>query len=146
MRPLPGHGPLGGEQQLGHRELTGAIAARAQPRRDRAVRRERPVDQLAVEGRLDDDFTYAGGVVVHPHVFRSMLLKEVALVEYQVRQTRSGAEILTIGSLDDPAATSRAIEAELSGLGVAGASVQVTPVAELERQETGKIRRFVPLV
>ncbi len=41
-----------------------------------------------VEGRLDDDFRYPGGVVVHPHVFRSVLSREAWIVEYQVRQTR----------------------------------------------------------
>jgi phenylacetate-CoA ligase len=29
-----------------------------------------------VEARLDDDFRYPGGVVVHPHVFRSVLSGE----------------------------------------------------------------------
>jgi phenylacetate-CoA ligase len=98
-----------------------------------------------VEGRLDDVFTYRGGAVVHPHVFRSLLLKEAAVVEYQVRQTPDGAEIQVIGSLGDRAATARAVAAELSKLGVAEPSVAIHMVDHLERQATGKVRRFLPL-
>jgi phenylacetate-CoA ligase len=54
-----------------------------------------------VEGRLDDAFLYEGIVVVHPHVFRSMLGRERSIVEYQVRQTEKGADILTVGAPGD---------------------------------------------
>jgi hypothetical protein len=60
-----------------------------------------------VEGRLDDAFTYPGGRVVHPHVFRSVLGRDRRVVEYQVRQTPSGAEVLVVGAPADPAATGR---------------------------------------
>jgi phenylacetate-CoA ligase len=98
-----------------------------------------------VEGRLDDAFTYAGGVTVHPHVFRSALLGQTGVVEYQVRQTARGADILAIGSLDDPPATERALEATLASLGVATPAVSLRGVDTLERQAIGKLRRFVPL-
>ena len=45
-----------------------------------------------VEGRLDDVFTYPGGLVVHPLVFGSVLRRDRGIVEHQVRQTRYGAE------------------------------------------------------
>jgi len=98
-----------------------------------------------VEGRLDDLFTYAGEVLVHPHVFRSVLARAPGIVEYQVRQTPQGAEILALGAIDDCAATSRTLEGELARLGVASPCVDVHVVPALERQATGKIRRFVPL-
>ena len=98
-----------------------------------------------VEGRLDDLFTYAGGVLVHPHVFRSVLARAAGVVEYQVRQTARGAEILALGALDDCAAPARSLERELARLGVPSPRVDVRVVPVLERQATGKIRRFVPL-
>ena len=98
-----------------------------------------------VEGRLDDVFTYAGGVTVHPHLFRSALLKETSLVEYQVRQTPRGAEILVIGSLRDRASAARTLESELSRLGVPDPSISFHPVDHFDRQATGKVRRFLPL-
>ena len=98
-----------------------------------------------VEGRLDDAFTYPGGQVVHPHVFRSVLGRDRRVVEYQVRQTPAGAEVLVVGDPADPPALGRAIAAELARLGVPGPSVEVRVVDQLPRQDTGKIRRFRPL-
>ena len=98
-----------------------------------------------VEGRLDDIFTYDGGITVHPHLFRSALLKETAVVEYQVRQTPRGAEILVIGSLRDRTAAARTLESELSRIGVRDASISFHPVDSFDRQASGKVRRFLPL-
>jgi phenylacetate-CoA ligase len=98
-----------------------------------------------VEARLDDDFRYPGGVVVHPHVFRSVLSREAWIVEYQVRQTPTGAEALVIGAPGDPDAVGRALEKELAQVGVAGPSVDVRVVDRLERQAAGKVRRFQPI-
>jgi phenylacetate-CoA ligase len=98
-----------------------------------------------VEARLDDDFRYPGGVVVHPHVFRSVLSREAWIVEYQVRQTSTGAEALVIGAPGDPHAVGRALEKELAQVGVAGPSVDVRVVDRLERQAAGKVRRFQPI-
>ena len=50
-----------------------------------------------VEGRLDDAIVYPARALVHPHVFRSVLGREPSIVEYQVRQTPAGAEVLTVG-------------------------------------------------
>jgi phenylacetate-CoA ligase len=98
-----------------------------------------------VEARLDDDFRYPGGVVVHPHVFRSVLAREPWIVEYQVRRTPTGAEALVIGAVGDPGAVGRALEKELAQVGVAGPCVEVRVVDRLERQAVGKVRRFQPI-
>jgi phenylacetate-CoA ligase len=98
-----------------------------------------------VEGRLDDAFGYQGGAVVHPHLFRSLLAREAWIVEYQVRQTADGADVRVVGTPGDPAATGQAIEKELSQLGVTRPTVAVRVVDGLERQPTGKVRRFLPL-
>jgi phenylacetate-coenzyme A ligase PaaK-like adenylate-forming protein len=98
-----------------------------------------------VDGRMDDVFEYEQGVLVHPHVFRSVLCREREIVEYQVRQTEDGADVLAVGMPLDTAAVERAIGGELQRLGVKRASVRVRTVDHLERQRTGKMRRFVPL-
>jgi phenylacetate-CoA ligase len=98
-----------------------------------------------VQGRMDDAFAYPGGQVVHPHVFRSVVGRERGVVEYQVGQTPDGAEVLVVGALADPAAVGRRLAAELAGLGLPAPSVEVRPVDRLERQATGKVRRFRPL-
>ncbi len=57
----------------------------------------------AVEGRLDDEFAYAGGVLVHPHLFRAALGRSPEIVEYQVRQTPDGAAIaVRLAGVGDP--------------------------------------------
>jgi phenylacetate-CoA ligase len=98
-----------------------------------------------VEGRLDDVFTYPGGQVVHPLAFGSPLRRDPGIVEYQVRQTLGGAEVLVVGAPADPAATGRALARELAALGVPDPAVEVRVVDQLERQGTGKVRRFHPL-
>jgi phenylacetate-CoA ligase len=97
-----------------------------------------------VEGRLDDSFNY-DGVTIHPHVFRSPLSRERHVVEYQVRQTPSGADVLvrTAGPLD-----TAALRAEiLTGLAraIPRPEVSIAEVNCIPRQDTGKLKRFVPL-
>jgi phenylacetate-coenzyme A ligase PaaK-like adenylate-forming protein len=98
-----------------------------------------------VQGRLDDVFTYPGGQLVHPHVFAAPLRRDPRIVEYQVRQTAGGADVLVVGAPADPAALARDLAAGLARMGVPDAAVEVRPVAALERQATGKVRRFLPL-
>jgi phenylacetate-coenzyme A ligase PaaK-like adenylate-forming protein len=98
-----------------------------------------------VEGRVDDVFEYQDGVLVHPHVFRSVLCRDRGIVEYQILQTARGATVLAVGSEPDSAGIERAIAGELRRLGVAGGDVTFRVVSQLERQPTGKMRRFVPL-
>jgi phenylacetate-coenzyme A ligase PaaK-like adenylate-forming protein len=98
-----------------------------------------------IAGRMEDSFSYPGDVIVHPHVFGSVLLREASVVEYQVRQTPTGAEVLVVGGLDDPAAVARSITAGLAGAGVRDPRVDVRVVDSFQRQDTGKVRRFVPV-
>jgi phenylacetate-coenzyme A ligase PaaK-like adenylate-forming protein len=97
-----------------------------------------------VEGRSDDVFTY-GEVRVHPHAFRSPLSRDRNIVEYQVRQTPAGAEVLVrcSGPVDLEGLSSE-IAAGLRGL-VAGPEVLVTRVETIPRQYSGKLKRFVAL-
>ena len=98
-----------------------------------------------IEGRLDDAFVYGSDVLIHPHVFRSVLGREAGVVEYQVRQTARGADVLALGAFCDAVVTGQRLESELGRLGVPSPCVTVRVVPALERQATGKIRRFVPL-
>ncbi len=99
-----------------------------------------------IQGRRDDMFSYAGGVRVHPHVFRSALTREAGVIEYRVRQTPRGAEVLVLagGPLDGDR-IGKEIDAELARLGIADPEVRVRVVDRLERQGSGKLKRFVPL-
>ena len=99
-----------------------------------------------IEGRLDDCFTYPNGATVHPFTFRSPLGRERDIVEYQVRQTTRGADILIrCQGRVDTACLGNKIRDAMAGAGLADAEVSLTPVERLERQATGKFRRFVPL-
>jgi len=98
-----------------------------------------------VEGRVDDVFEYEGGVLVHPHVFRSVLCRDRSIVEYQVRQTPTGAEVHGVGSAVDSEGIAQTIARELTRLGVKSPTVTFRLVGQLARQPTGKMRRFVPL-
>jgi phenylacetate-CoA ligase len=99
-----------------------------------------------IGGRSDDLFTYAGGVVVHPMVFRSPLGRESNVIEYQVRQTEHGASIgLRSEGQVDIAALRRAIAQELRQAGVPNPQVSFDLVKEFDRQATGKLKRFFSL-
>jgi phenylacetate-CoA ligase len=93
-------------------------------------------------GRDDDSFRY-GDAVVHPLVFRSVLGTQPAIIEYQVHQTPQGAHVLIRGQAS--AQTQVELQRGLEQLGVTPPDVTITTVEEIERQDTGKIRRFVPL-
>jgi phenylacetate-coenzyme A ligase PaaK-like adenylate-forming protein len=99
-----------------------------------------------IQGRLDDVFRYPSGIVVHPHAFRSVLGRDAQVLEYQVRQTVRGADVLlrTRGSVDvEPLA--RALEAELDRVGCPQPLVTARVVARIPRVGVGKLKRFVPL-
>jgi len=98
-----------------------------------------------VQGRLDDHFSYAGGVDVHPHVFRSVLASVPEVTEYQVRQTARGAAIAVQAvSAPDLAPVRDKISAALTRLGLADPEVDITRVERLARLAgTGKLKRFV---
>lgn len=99
-----------------------------------------------IQGRLDDVFTYPDGIAVHPHVFRSVLGRDQRLVEYQVRQTRTGADVLlrTSGTVDVEH-IARALETALAQAGLSRAVVTARAVEHIPRAGVGKLKRFVSL-
>lgn len=106
-----------------------------------------------IQGRQDDWFTYGEGrggeaTHVHPFVFRDVLGADPDVSEYRVRQTIDGAEVdvRPAASRPDAAQLARALEDALRGAGLGTPRVRVFLEASLDRhQETGKLRRFVPL-
>ena len=50
-----------------------------------------------------------------------------------------------MGAPADPSGLARGLEAELARLGVGAPAVEVRLVDQLDRQATGKVRRFLPL-
>jgi phenylacetate-coenzyme A ligase PaaK-like adenylate-forming protein len=97
-----------------------------------------------IAGRRDDDFDY-DGQTVPASAFRYVLGTDPRISEYQVLQTRGGAEVLIVGSPDERAVTV-ALEAALRKHGLARPEIRVRAVDQIERHSaTGKLRRFVPL-
>ena len=99
-----------------------------------------------IQGRTDDVFTYGEATIVHPLVFRSRLGQERNIVEYQVCQTASGADVaLRTLALVDTGALAASLERDLARSGLEHARVTVRIVESLDRQQTGKLKRFLPL-
>jgi phenylacetate-coenzyme A ligase PaaK-like adenylate-forming protein len=99
-----------------------------------------------IEGRNDDTFVFGGGVSVHPHLFRSILGHEPAISEYQVQQTRTGAEIIVCaGGPFDAESLDRKLQEALARLGCPEPTVTVTVVDSIPRLATGKLKRFLVL-
>lgn len=97
------------------------------------------------QGRLDESFAY-DSLVVHPLVFRSPLGLCRHIIEYQVRQTHRGAEIaVRCQGRPDLAALEAEITRKLTAVGLHGAEVAIATVDHLQRQDTGKLKRFIPL-
>jgi phenylacetate-coenzyme A ligase PaaK-like adenylate-forming protein len=99
-----------------------------------------------IQGRLDDVFRYPSGLVVHPHAFRSVLGRDARVIEYQVRQTVRGADVLlrTRGSVEMER-LARVLEAELDRVGCPQPLVTVAVVEQIPRVGIGKLKRFVPM-
>lgn len=96
-------------------------------------------------GRTDQIFHYDGGVSIHPHVFRSPLSRHAAIIEYQVRQTKRGAEIdVRAAEPVDASRLAASIREHLAGAGLCDAEVGVREVASIGRSSVGKLLRFVP--
>jgi len=97
------------------------------------------------QGRLDETFRY-GDLAVHPLVFRSPLGLRRHIVEYQVHQTSRGADIALCctGPVDLDSLHAELV-GKLAAVGLADAEVTVTAVDHLDRQDTGKLKRFIPL-
>ena len=98
------------------------------------------------QGRLDDTFTYPGGVSIHPHLFRSALGQHQQIIEYQVRQTPRGAAIRVVTNAPlDTVRVATMIRQALAAAGLAQPQVSLAQAASIDRQPTGKLKRFIPL-
>ncbi len=99
-----------------------------------------------IEGRSDDVFEYSDGTVIHPLVFRSRLGAAPAIAEYQVRQTDRGASIsVRVQGAIDGDNLAESIRRDLEGAGVRNPEVSIVVVASFDRQQTGKLKRFLPM-
>ncbi len=96
-----------------------------------------------VQGRRDDSFAY-DGVVVHPHIFRSILGRARGIIEYRVIQTERGARVEIRGLADDMDLRRQLTDA-LTAVGLDQPDVAIATVAAFERQATGKVKRFIAL-
>jgi phenylacetate-CoA ligase len=99
-----------------------------------------------VQGRNDDVLHY-GTLDVHPIVIRSVMVKTPEVIDYQVRQTRSGVDVfaVTADGFHLEGLSDRLCAALVDG-GLSNPEVTVRPVDRLDRHPlTGKLRRFIPL-
>jgi phenylacetate-coenzyme A ligase PaaK-like adenylate-forming protein len=101
---------------------------------------------MSIHGRQDDAFHYAGRVV-HPHTFRSVLTRHASVTEYQVQQTRRGADILVVPlSTLDATRLEREIVVALEKAGLSEPTVRIQQTERIERHvRSQKLKRFVPL-
>jgi phenylacetate-CoA ligase len=99
-----------------------------------------------IEGRSDDIFAY-DRIEVHPYVFRSAIGRRRNVLQYQVRQTPTGADItLRTATPIDTNALARELVAALAALGLQTPDVQVSILETIPRPgNAGKVRAFVPL-
>jgi phenylacetate-coenzyme A ligase PaaK-like adenylate-forming protein len=100
-----------------------------------------------VEGRMDEIFIYSSGKhIVHPHIFRSILGHEPGIVEYQVKQIRDGAEIKIVSTAQVKIPElKRMITDALARIGLQKPTVVIDIVGQIDRAETGKLKRFITL-
>jgi phenylacetate-CoA ligase len=102
--------------------------------------------RVMVAGRSDDLLRY-GGVIVHPHAIRSVLVHTPAVREYQVKQTERGVDldVVTYGAELDVADLVARTEKALATAGLPSPRAGVRVVDALPRDErSGKVRRIVP--
>jgi phenylacetate-coenzyme A ligase PaaK-like adenylate-forming protein len=100
-----------------------------------------------VKGRADDIFVYAGGIHIHPLVFRTPLGQNPDIAEYQVLQTGNGAciRIVATGPIDMATLRQQIVDG-LAASGLHDAQIEINLVDSLERhKETGKLKRFIPM-
>lgn len=104
-----------------------------------------PMARVAdIAGRRDDDFRY-GMHTIPASAFRYVLGTNPAVSEYQVRQTRTGADVLVVG-LPDVATVTTSLVASLQRHGLANPDIRVVCVPSIERHAaTGKLKRFIAL-
>jgi len=85
-------------------------------------------------------------VSVSTVVFETRIVATPGIVNWQVRQTADGAEVLveSVGGIDLPDLEAR-LAAALADAGLARARVTVRAVDHIARTRGGKIRRFLEL-
>jgi phenylacetate-coenzyme A ligase PaaK-like adenylate-forming protein len=103
-----------------------------------------------VRGRRYEPFVYRGGVVMLPSILEPVFNDEPAVLDYQVRQTRSGVHVRyqTSDGHEEREQASRLrarIARSLGTAGLPGAEVLLDRVDRIDRSESGKVRRFVRL-
>jgi len=97
-----------------------------------------------IGGRRDDDFRY-GAITVPAITFRHVLGTDPHVSEYQVTQTPTGADILTVGHPDVDTLTTSVVAA-LRRCGVPDPTVDIRDVDRIPRnQASGKLKRFIAL-
>jgi phenylacetate-CoA ligase len=99
-----------------------------------------------VQGRADDCFDYPNKIRVHPLNFRTVLGNEPSIVEYRVNQSQRGAEVEIVARGDPSLDVIKSLlEERLTNLGLSSPEVVIRRVERIERQDSGKLKRFVPL-
>ncbi len=97
-------------------------------------------------GRSDDLFVYNNNVIVHPLNFYSPLFQASVVLEFMVCQTKNGAQIDVVITDDyDLKGLEKTIESNLLRTGVLNPDVCIKRVDKINRSDTGKLKRFIPL-
>lgn len=105
--------------------------------------RYQKVDQVL--GRGFEKFVY-GDVAVHPLAIELGVIEQSNVLEYQIRQTVDGVQILyrSEGELDLER-MNRKVRSAFESYGLREMTIDLTKVDCLARTSAGKMRRFVPL-
>ena len=103
----------------------------------------------SIDGRHEDDFVY-DNVIVIAEVFENTIMVESGIDEYQVLQTKHGADVLIVPDNGAQVNTERMVEDlenQFKQLGITNPKISVQIVEQLKRhEETGKLKRFKCLV
>lgn len=101
----------------------------------------------SVPGRMEEVFLYDGGVRVHAYTFESVLENVAGLLDFQVRQTSRGADVVL--RTTQPVALEpleRELRRSLGDLGLRDPDLLLTLVDAIGRTgSSAKQHRFVPL-
>jgi phenylacetate-coenzyme A ligase PaaK-like adenylate-forming protein len=98
------------------------------------------------QNRPEFDFTYTGDIFVNHVIFAYPLLSDKNIKEYQVIQTKNGAniKILTAGDVNLEKIRNTLVE-KLTALGLSEPIIHFVAVSEFNYPASGKLRRFIPL-
>lgn len=100
----------------------------------------------APKGRPEFDFIYPGNIFVHHLVFVTPLLLEKNVLEYQVIQTKRGADIkLLLTGFVDKQQLRHSISTKLNKIGLHNPQINLLEVKSIDYPESGKLRRFIKL-